>query len=144
MLCTLKEKTIKILGKIFNVRIACIIKNAIISQRFLLVFLFGVSKSLLTGRLLKACATAIHVTAPSRSRKSSKAAHSYNRKNKWKVKKKSSSQKCCSNLAPLALFLQHVVPCQHLQTDSRYLPASPKRIIYLSACKNQIILFHQD
>lgn len=25
-----------------------------------------------------------------------------------------------------------------------YLPASPKRIIYLSTCKNHIILFHRD
>jgi len=57
-----------------------------LSQKFLQMFLLSVSKSLLTGRLLKACAIAMHATTPAQRSKSSKAAGSNNRK-EWKVKR---------------------------------------------------------
>lgn len=37
-----------------------------------------------------------------------------------------------------------LLPTSTAERDSHYLPAGPKRIIYLSTCENHIILFHQD
>lgn len=115
-----------------------------LSHKFFQVFLLGVSKSLLAGRLLKAHTSAVHATAPAQRGKSSKAARS-NNGNEGKVKIKFKSEVLfmlgySGTALPGAL---HSLPAS-AERDSHYLPASPERIIYLSACENHIILFHQD
>lgn len=143
---TTKGKTlfIKILGKISNVRMGSIFLNVMLSYKLFHVFLLSASKSLLAGRLLKAHTSTVHATAPAQRSKSSKAARS-NNGNEGKVKRKFKSEVLfmlgySGTALPGAL---HSLPAS-TERDSRYLTTSPERIIYLSACENHIILFHQD